>query len=99
MFIQLFQEEAVWKALAYYDSCMDVAAIERLKGEPLELLIKEYGSWSITDTNWEEEEWDLISHLARIHKDLVVPVLFSMTVSIDNKNSSHNAITVSGIIF
>lgn len=87
------KEEAVWKALAYYDSCMDVAAIERLKGEPLELLIKEYGSWSITDTNWEEEEWDLISHLARIHKDLVVPVLFSMTVSIDNKNSSHNVIT------
>lgn len=72
---------------------MDVAAIERLKGEPLELLIKEYGSWSITDENWKEEDWDLITRLARIHKDLVLPVLFSMTVAIDNKNSSQNAIT------
>ena len=82
------------KALAYYDSCMNVGEIERLKGKPLEILIKEYGSWSITDKDWVEKDWDLITNLARIHKDLVIPVLFSMTVAIDNKNSSQNAITV-----
>ncbi|XP_020617115.1 endothelin-converting enzyme homolog [Orbicella faveolata] len=87
------KEEAVWKALAYYDSCMDVDEIERLKGEPLKKLIKEYGSWSITDKNWEEKDWDFVSKLARIHKDLVSPILFSMAVVIDNKNSSQNAIT------
>ena len=84
----------MWKALTYYDSCMDVAQIERLKGEPLEELIKEYGSWSITDRNWMETDWKFITNLARIHKDLVIPVLFSVTVAIDNKNSSQNAITV-----
>ncbi|KAL9970106.1 hypothetical protein ACROYT_G022430 [Oculina patagonica] len=88
------KEEAVWKALAYYDSCMDVVEIERLKGEPLEKLIKEYGAWSITDRNWIEKDWNFITNLARIHKDLVVPVLFSVTVAIDNKNSTQNAITV-----
>ncbi|KAJ7394659.1 hypothetical protein OS493_000479, partial [Desmophyllum pertusum] len=88
-----FREEAVRKALAYYDSCMNVGEIERLKGKPLEILIKEYGSWSITDKDWVEKDWDLTTNLARIHKDLVIPVLFSMTVAIDNKNSSQNAIT------
>lgn len=73
---------------------MDVVEIERLKGQPLEKLIKEYGSWSITDRNWMEKDWNFITNLARIHKDLVVPVLFSVTVAIDNKNSTQNAITV-----
>lgn len=85
--------------MAYYDSCMDVDEIERLKGEPLKKLIKAYGSWSITDKNWEEKDWDFVSTLARIHKDLVSTSLFSMAVVIDNKNSSQNAITVSWSFF
>ena len=89
----------MWKALAYYDSCMDVDEIERLKGKPLKKLIKEYGSWNITDENWEEKDWDFVSNLARIHKDLVSPILFSMAVVINNKNSSQNAITVRSIFF
>lgn len=84
----------MWKALAYYDSCMDVDEIERLKGEPLKKLIKEYGSWSITDEDWVEKDWDFVTNLARIHKDLVSPILFTMEVVIDNKNSSQNAMTV-----
>ena len=84
----------MWKTLTYYDSCMDLDEIERLKGEPLKKLIKEYGSWSITDKNWEEKDWDFVGNLARIHKDLVLPVLFSMTVVIDNKNSSQYTIKV-----
>lgn len=88
------QEEAVWKALAYYDSCMDKKEIERLKGKPLEKLISEYGSWSITDKEWLEQEWDFIKNLARIHKNLALSVLFAMTVAIDNKNSSQYVITV-----
>lgn len=84
----------MWKALAYYDSCMDVDEIERLKGEPLKKLIKEYGSWSITDKNWKEKDWDFVTNLARIHKDLVSRILFSMRVLFDEKNSSQNVITV-----
>ena len=84
----------MWKTLTYYDSCMDLDEIERLKGEPLKKLIKEYGSWSITDKNWEEKDWDFVGNLARIHKDLVLPVLFSMVVVIDNKNSSQYTIKV-----
>lgn len=80
--------------MTYYDSCMDESEIERLKGEPLRRLIAQYGSWSITDKDWQEKNWDLITSLARIHKYLALPVLFSMTVQIDNKNSSQNALTV-----
>ena len=84
----------MWKALAYYDSCMDKKEIERLKGKPLEKLISEYGSWSITDKDWLEQEWDFIKNLARIHKNLALSVLFVMTVAIDSKNSSQYVITV-----
>ena len=93
------QEEAVWKALAYYDSCMDVEEIERLKGKPLERLIAEYGSWSITDKSWLEQDWELIPNLANVHKYLALPVLFSTTVVIDHKNSSQNVITVIWTVF
>ena len=89
----------MWKALAYYDSCMDVDEIERLKGEPLKMLINEYGSWSITDKNWEEKDWDIVRNLARIHKDLALPILFSMRVMTDEKNSTQNVITVRWTFF
>ncbi|XP_073251055.1 endothelin-converting enzyme homolog [Porites lutea] len=88
------REEAVWKALTYYDSCMDKDEVERLKAKPLERLIQEYGSWSITDKRWREENWNLISNLAKVHKYLALPVFFETTVAIDNRNSSQYAITM-----
>lgn len=88
------KEEAVWKALAYYESCLDKDEIEKLKGKPLERLIQQYGSWSITDKSWKEEDWELITNLARIHKYLALPIFFTTTVAIDNKNSSQYIITM-----
>lgn len=87
-----YKEEAVWKASAYYDSCMDVEEIERLKGKPLQDLIRNYGSWSITDKGWVEHEWHLINNLARIHRDLALQLFFQTKVDIDNENSSQYAI-------
>ena len=84
----------MWKALAYYESCLDKDEIEKLKGKPLERLIKQYGSWSITDKSWKEEDWELITNLARIHKYLALPIFFTTTVAIDGKNSSQYIITV-----
>ena len=84
----------MWKALTYYDSCMDKDEVERLKAKPLERLIQEYGSWSITDKRWREENWNVISNLAKVHKYLALPVFFETTVAIDNGNSSQYAITV-----
>ena len=84
----------MWKALAYYESCLDKDEIEKLKGKPLERLIQQYGSWSITDKSWKEEDWELITNLARIHKYLALPIFFTTTVAIDNKNSSQYIITV-----
>ena len=84
----------MWKALAYYESCLDKDEIEKLKGKPLERLIQQYGSWSITDKSWKEEDWELITNLARIHKYLALPIFFTTTVAIDNKNSSQYIMTV-----
>ena len=86
------------KALAYYDSCIDVNEIERLKAKPLQKLISNYGSWSITDEDWVERDWHLIKNLARIHRNLAVHVFFKTSVEIDNKNSSQYVITVRRIV-
>ena len=86
------------KALAYYDSCIDVNEIEQLKGKPLQKLISNYGSWSITDEDWVERDWHLIKNLARIHRNLALHVLFKTSVEIDNKNSSQYVITVRRIV-
>ena len=86
------------KALAYYDSCIDVKEIERLKAKPLQKLINNYGSWSITDEDWVERDWHLIKNLARIHRNLALPVFFETSVEIDHKNSSQYVITVRRIV-
>lgn len=88
------KEEAVRKALAYYDSCIDVTEIERLKAKPLQKLISNYGSWRITDEDWVERDWHLIKNLARIHRNLALPVFFKTSVEIDHKNSSRYVITL-----
>ena len=85
--------------MAYYDSCIDVKEIEQLKGEPLQRLIKRFGSWSITDKHWKEEDWELLEHIVQVHKYLALPVLFTMSVRIDNKNSSKTVIKVSDNFF
>ena len=83
------------KTFAFYDSCTDVQSIERLKGEPLERLIKRLGSCSITDKKWNETGWDLAAKLAEIHKNLERFVFFRMAVEIDHKNSSQHVLEVS----
>lgn len=80
--------------MAYYESCLDKDEIEKLKGKPLERLIQQYGSWSITDKSWKEEDWELITNLPKIHKYLALPIFFTTTVAIDDKNSSQYIITV-----
>lgn len=86
--------EAVMKGFDMFDSCMDKETIEKLDGTPLLNLIKEYGSWNITDGNWTEESWDFMDTFVRIQKYLSTAPLFNMYVSADLRDSTKNIIVL-----
>ena len=78
-----------------FDSCMDEDKIEILDAQPLLDLIKDYGSWNVTDGNWTDEKWTFMDNLVKIHKYLSIAPLFNMYVSADLKDSTKNVIVVS----
>ena len=94
-FLSLFKNEAVMKGFDLFDSCMDEAKIEELGAEPLFDLIREYGSWNVTDGNWTEDSWNFMDNFVKIQKYLSIAPLFSMYVSPDLKDSAKNIIYVS----
>ena len=90
----IIQNVAVMKGFDMFDSCMDKEGIERLGARPLLDLIKQYGSWNVTDGNWTEESWDFMDTFVRIQKYLSIAPLFNMYVSADLKDSTKNIIVV-----
>ena len=82
-----------------FDSCMDEDKIESLGAQPLLDLIKEYGSWNVTDGNWTEEKWNFMETFVKIQKYLSIAPLFNMYVSADLKDSTKNVIVVSSLSF
>ena len=89
------QNEAVKKALDYFDACMNETEIEQLDAAPLEKIIQDYGSWNVTDPKWNESSWDFMDVLVRIHKDLYIQPIFVMVVGVNRNNSTENVIRVS----
>ena len=83
------------KGFDMFDSCMDEETIEKLDATPLLELIKEYGSWNVTDGNWTEDSWDFMDTFVKIQKNLSIAPLFNMYVSADLKDSTNNIIVVS----
>lgn len=83
------------KGFDMFDSCMDEDKIENLGAEPLFDLIKEYGSWNVTDGNWTEDSWDFMDNFVKIQKYLSIAPLFNMYVSADLRDSTKNIIVVS----
>lgn len=88
------QNVAVMKGFDMFDSCMDKEGVERLGAKPLLDLIKQYGSWNVTDGNWTEESWDFMDTFVKLQKYLSIAPLFNMYVSADLKDSTKNIIVV-----
>ncbi|XP_058947428.2 endothelin-converting enzyme homolog [Pocillopora verrucosa] len=89
---QYKDNEAVMKGFDLFDSCMDEDKIEELGAEPLFDLIREYGSWNVTDGNWTEDSWNFMDNFVKIQKYLSIAPLFSMYVNADLKDSAKNII-------
>lgn len=97
MYLISFKLSSFKKAIAYYKSCLDTKAIDKRGTKPLEDLLKEYGSWTLTTDDWKEESWDMIKYLALMRRKLSLGPLFTVFVGADPRNSSVNIIQVSSV--
>jgi hypothetical protein len=78
---------------------MDFNTINNRGAQPLKSIIHDpqlqYGSWSITDENWDENAWDLQDVLVATLKDFGAKSLFEFNVELGMTNSSFHFISVS----
>ncbi|KAK3749167.1 hypothetical protein QZH41_010361, partial [Actinostola sp. cb2023] len=84
--------EALLKAFDYYDACVNEAELEKLSATPLQNLIKDYGSWNVTDKDFDASKWDFMGTFVKIQKYLSIAPLFNMFVATDLKDSTKNVI-------
>ena len=83
------------KGIAYHVSCLDTETINDRGTKPLEDLIKEYGSWTITSNNWDGKSWSMVNYLAKMRRKLALGPFFTVFIGADQRNSNQNTIQVS----
>ena len=89
------QSKAIKDAVKYYSACLNTKSIEKRYDQPLKSLIRNYGSWPVTDKNFSVSNWNWSDSFMKTHKFLALTPIFNMYVSDDLKNSSNNVIVVS----
>jgi len=94
-FFYLLQLASFQKGIAYYKSCINTDEINRRGSKPLHDLIKNYGSWTVTSDDWNEESWDMLKYMSLMRRKLAVGPLFTVFVGADQRNSSINVVQVS----
>uniref|UniRef100_H3C5L5 Endothelin converting enzyme like 1 n=1 Tax=Tetraodon nigroviridis TaxID=99883 RepID=H3C5L5_TETNG len=91
------------KVKEFYRSCINIQEIDKLGSEPMMEVIKSCGGWDLAGAppgaaGWETEgaaqRPDFNELLYRTQGVYSTAVFFSLTVNVDDKNSSRNAIRV-----
>jgi hypothetical protein len=66
--------------------------------EPLLDIIESLGDWPVASDSWKEEDFDWMSAVAQLNRNVGLSPLVSLIVYLDRKNSSQSVITVSYIV-
>ncbi|XP_017206532.1 endothelin-converting enzyme 2b isoform X3 [Danio rerio] len=83
--------EAERKTQSYYLSCLNEQRIEELGAQPLMDLITKIGGWNITES-WDKENFlDVLKIISGPYR---AQPFFTVSVSVDPKNSNSNVIQV-----
>ncbi|KPP65463.1 endothelin-converting enzyme-like 1-like [Scleropages formosus] len=91
------------KVKDFYHSCMDMQEIDRLGSAPMTEVIESCGGWDLSGVppggaGWESsnapQRPDFNELLYRTQGVYSTAVFFSLTVNVDDKNSSRNAIRI-----
>lgn len=96
------------KVKEFYRSCINIQEIDKLGSEPMMEVIDSCGGWDLAGAppgaaGWETEgaaqRPDFNELLYRTQGVYSTAVFFSLTVNVDDKNSSRNAIRVGETVF
>ncbi|XP_068173666.1 endothelin-converting enzyme-like 1 isoform X1 [Antennarius striatus] len=96
-------DSAERKVKEFYRSCVNIETIDKLGSEPMTEVIESCGGWDLVgappgSAGWETEgapqRPDFNELLYRTQGVYSTAVFFSLTVNVDDKNSSRNAIRV-----
>ncbi|KAG5837000.1 hypothetical protein ANANG_G00234600, partial [Anguilla anguilla] len=95
-------DSAERKVKEFYRSCVDLQEIDRLGSGPMTAVIESCGGWDLAEApggaGWESSEApqrpDFNEMLYRTQGVYSTAVFFSLTVNVDDKNSSRNAIRI-----
>uniref|UniRef100_A0A5F8G656 Endothelin converting enzyme like 1 n=1 Tax=Monodelphis domestica TaxID=13616 RepID=A0A5F8G656_MONDO len=83
------------KVRAFFRSCLDMAEIERLGPRPMLEVIDDCGGWDLRGSGGGgAQRWDLNRLLYKAQGVYSAAALFSLTVSLDDKNSSRYVIRI-----
>ncbi|CAH1248352.1 UBE3A [Branchiostoma lanceolatum] len=80
--------EAIQKARAFYQSCLNEVTLDLKGAQPLLDLVQELNGWPVLDDDWSDGNWDLLDTLVKLRKRSN-SLLFSMYLTSDDKNSSN----------
>lgn len=76
-------------AKRYYQSCMNVTALEKLGGQSLLAILKDYGGMPVLEgQNWTETGYDWMENNAKLFHDMHLSPIVHMGIGPDEKNSS-----------
>ncbi|KAJ8367853.1 hypothetical protein SKAU_G00078810 [Synaphobranchus kaupii] len=96
-------DSAERKVKEFYRSCVDLGEIDRLGSGPMTEVIESCGGWDLAEAppggaGWDSSEApqrpDFNELLYRTQGVYSTAVFFSLTVNVDDKNSSRNAIRI-----
>ena len=85
---------AIYKAISFYQSCMNESQIEAAGQKPMLDIIAKYGSWGITNDTWSEQGWSLERVLARCLVDLGTGAFISVDLGPSLFNTSQMVVSV-----
>lgn len=89
-----YRASAERKVKEFFRSCLDMAEIDRRGARPMLEVIEDCGGWDMASTG-RQARWDFNELLYKTQGVYSTAVFFSLTVNLDDKNSSRYVIRVS----
>ncbi|XP_005997425.1 endothelin-converting enzyme-like 1 [Latimeria chalumnae] len=87
------ERSAERKVKEFFRSCVNLREIDRLGARPMLDVIEDCGGWDPLGS-WTQAGWDIDELLYKTHGVYSTAVFFSLTVNLDDKNSSRNVIRI-----
>ncbi|XP_078521517.1 endothelin-converting enzyme-like 1 [Lissotriton helveticus] len=88
-----YRNSAERKVKEFFKSCLNMREIDHLGARPMVQVIEDCGGWDLPDSR-RKAEWDFDELLYKTQGVYSTAVFFSLTVNLDDKNSSRYVIRI-----